>query len=250
MTEDTSKENTGRKRRILLAAMAIILILLILLLLKCCRNGGTLPPDDCVSDGIAEIESTGSSVLQGNSQQNNEAEQSSIAECSLAEEPVQSALEETTEKAPVKQPSTNSGSNSSKPSTNEKTPGTDSSGTPQGNDSVPSVSPGTDKSKPETTQPTNPAPAAPSNPKPEPKGHYEKVWVVDQAAWDEDVYEEWGVTICKTCGADITSKIAEHGMDHMDAGENFSYYNDTIRIKTGTIHHDEIGHYEDVWISE
>lgn len=30
-------------------------------------------------------------------------------------------------------------------------------------------------------------------------------------------------TVCNTCGADITHKIAEHGPTHMDIGENFSY---------------------------
>lgn len=30
-------------------------------------------------------------------------------------------------------------------------------------------------------------------------------------------------TVCNTCGADITYKIAEHGPTHMDIGENFSY---------------------------
>ena len=32
-----------------------------------------------------------------------------------------------------------------------------------------------------------------------------------------------GRTVCNTCGADITHRIAEHGPTHMDIGENFSY---------------------------
>lgn len=89
---------------------------------------------------------------------------------------------------------------------------------------------------------------------------YEQQWVVDQAAWDETVsepiYEEVSRAICNGCGADITDCIDEHGYNAMMSG-NMScgaYHVVTETIQTGTntytIHHDEIGHYENVLVQE
>lgn len=111
-------------------------------------------------------------------------------------------------------------------------------------------------------QPVQEQPAEPE-PEPQPVWHeavYEQQWVVDQAAWDETVsepiYEEVSRAICNGCGADITDCIDEHGYNAMMSG-NMScgaYHVVTETIQTGTntytIHHDEIGHYENVLVQE
>jgi hypothetical protein len=91
----------------------------------------------------------------------------------------------------------------------------------------------------------------------------ESVYVVDQAAYEEPVYEEvpvyetYGVEICGVCGAELYSaeEVSAHSETHIDweTLENpFYYYTDwrkrqvgTERVQTGTIHHDEEGHYEE-----
>ena len=77
----------------------------------------------------------------------------------------------------------------------------------------------------------------------------EKVWVVDEEGytWQCPIYgEPYGVTICNTCGADITNNCAEHGKQHMLNGENSSYHDemreDIIGYETETV--PEKGHYE------
>ena len=88
----------------------------------------------------------------------------------------------------------------------------------------------------------------------------QQVWIVDQAAWDEPVYEErpvyetYGVDICNVCGADCTGNIGGHGETHIDwdTMENpFSYHYEerqrqvgTETVQVGTTHHEEVGHWE------
>lgn len=93
----------------------------------------------------------------------------------------------------------------------------------------------------------------------EEKGHWEDTyesqevktgtrWVVDQAAWDEDVYET------------ITVWYTSDGMRFTDPNELDSYMYEQLlndnylssgvvseEVWTGTVHHDEVGHYEDVY---
>ena len=63
-----------------------------------------------------------------------------------------------------------------------------------------------------------------------------------RAVWDEDVYErKW---VCGNCGfyADTYDEIVVHSnKTHHSWG--------TGNVKTGTIHHDEIGHYETVVVN-
>ena len=65
---------------------------------------------------------------------------------------------------------------------------------------------------------------APTPPQPEPTPDTSTVEDED----DEIIVDPYadctlvGRTVCNTCGADITHKIAEHGMSHSDE-ENFSY---------------------------
>lgn len=91
-------------------------------------------------------------------------------------------------------------------------------------------------------------------PVPTKKGHYEKVWVVDRQAEIvvEDVFEEHGVTICNTCGMDITKNLDDHAKKHIFADENFSYHDEVIRKKIGTKTTEipEKGHWEKVWVED
>ncbi|WP_288162699.1 hypothetical protein [Dubosiella newyorkensis] len=66
------------------------------------------------------------------------------------------------------------------------------------------------------------------------KGHNEQ-YVVKEA-WTESVpiYEEVALTICNTCGADITGKVNPHIEAHMLNGENGSYRTEWKTIQTGT----------------
>ncbi len=118
------------------------------------------------------------------------------------------------------------------------------------------------ESKPAQSEPVQSEPA-PSKPQAESKPAHthnwqpqystESTYVVDQAAWDETVsepvYETIDKTICNTCGVDITGQIDDHVYNHMVNGENGSYRVESETIQTGTntytIHHDEVGHYED-----
>lgn len=72
----------------------------------------------------------------------------------------------------------------------------------------------------------------------------ENVWVVDQPATTEPVYETHDVTICNTCGADITDCVSDHGYNHMINGENASYHNEWREIQVGTKTIPEKGHWE------
>lgn len=106
-------------------------------------------------------------------------------------------------------------------------------------------------------------PEKPSQPEKQPVWHdpvYEKRWVVDQAAWDEivsePIYEMVEKSICNGCGADITGNPWGHIDAALDAG-NFNcggyhseWQQEQIGTNTHTIHHDEIGHWEDVLVQE
>lgn len=78
----------------------------------------------------------------------------------------------------------------------------------------------------------------------------EQVWVVDSAAWDEQVpvYGQEEHTICNTCGADITGNVDAHAKQHHAAGEHMGWHSECVSVITGydTVHHDETGHYETV----
>ena len=75
-------------------------------------------------------------------------------------------------------------------------------------------------STPEPEEPEEPAESVDNTPvaTPEPEEE-EDVIIVDPYEGCTMVCR----TVCNTCGADITYKIAEHGPLHMDNGENFSY---------------------------
>ena len=108
-----------------------------------------------------------------------------------------------------------------------------------------------------------PQPEKPSQSEKQPVWHdpvYEKKWVVDQAAWDETVsepiYEMVEKAICNGCGADITNNIDGHIYSALESG-NYNcggWHSEWIQEQTGTnthtIHHDEVGHWEEVLVQE
>lgn len=107
------------------------------------------------------------------------------------------------------------------------------------------VSAGATAQQPQTT-----APAAPA-----PQNHaplYWQQWVVDKAAWTEEqpVYETKILSICNTCGEDITGNTREHTKQHTLKEEGGSWHTEPRQVQTGTktIHHEEQGHYESVLI--
>ena len=71
---------------------------------------------------------------------------------------------------------------------------------------------------------------------------YAQVYVVDKAAHDEPVYEQKEISVCNTCGADVSGFAGQHLLDT----EHSSYKSATKMVQTGTKHYDEVGHYETV----
>ncbi len=103
---------------------------------------------------------------------------------------------------------------------------------------------------------TNTTPAQPETPaQPQPTIHqsiYRQQWVVDQAAWSEEVpvytTVEWAM--CTTCGADITGNTVAHMKEHALNGENGNWRSEFKKVQTGTktIFHEEQGHWESVLV--
>lgn len=88
------------------------------------------------------------------------------------------------------------------------------------------------------------------------EAQYETKWVVDQAAWDEQVprYEMVAHDICSTCGADLTgtdiaSHVYQHIIDGTDKGGHYTEWRNEI-VGYDTVHHDEVGHNEQVLVKE
>ena len=150
---------------------------------------------------------------------------------------------EKTKKEPKKGDSSSSSSNSGssyKPSKSDKS---DSS---SGSNKEDKSSSGSDSSG------SAPAPA------PKPSGHWEKVWVVDREAWEEEVKETKlvGYYVCNWpgCGFETTSdsKMGEHQKQHMMAGEGAGWHTEDREevVGTKTVHHDEEGHWTEVWMDD
>ena len=154
--------------------------------------------------------------------------------------------------------SNGSSGSTNKPASNSGSSGSSSQSKPSGGSSSnssqrkPSSGSGSSSSsKPAPAPATQPATKDPHEGKTWHDAEYktEKVWVVDEEGytWQCPIYgEPYGVTICNTCGADITNNCAEHGKQHMLNGENSSYHDemreDIIGYETETV--PEKGHYE------
>ncbi len=77
---------------------------------------------------------------------------------------------------------------------------------------------------------------------------YEQVWVVDEEAYDEEIWEMH--TCCTTCGYDFTID----GRGEIAIDEHFHEYPHdgwgSRMVLVDTIHHDEEGHYEQKLVTE
>lgn len=118
----------------------------------------------------------------------------------------------------------------------------------------PSGSGGSASSASATTPGGSPS-SGPSSPAPAPAAHahawvertheepvYDQRWVVDQAAWDEPIYETQYYCVCDD-GAEFLDPHAAS----MHVGETGGGYSTRQRqVQTGSVHHDEAGHYESV----
>ena len=101
-----------------------------------------------------------------------------------------------------------------------------------------------------TTQPD------PQPEQPQPTVHapiYKKQWVVDTAAWTEEVpvYEMIPVMICNDCGVHLNAgNCWEHIENHAMNGGKGSWTDTYEKQQTGTkqIYHEEVGHYENVLV--
>ena len=89
------------------------------------------------------------------------------------------------------------------------------------------------------------------------EAEYTTQWVVDQAAWDEQVprYESQIHNICDVCGADLTlngESPSAHGKQHAMAGEGAGHHTEVVQILVGydTVHHPEVGHNEQVLVKD
>ena len=122
----------------------------------------------------------------------------------------------------------------------------DSKSSASGSDSGKISSKGTSASA--TTGNNKPAAASNDNSS---KGHWEtkKVWVVDKAAYDEEVEELVGDGYeCPKCG-----KVFDYDSiwDHIDQ-EGISNFREHLTTKTTKVHHDEVGHWEEqqIWVED
>ena len=98
-----------------------------------------------------------------------------------------------------------------------------------------------------------------------------QVWVVDQAAWDEQVEIEPACdypitdvhTLCGACGFDFdangysNAEMSSHMEAHALAGESSRTYTAPVIVRYEhydaeyeTVHHDEVGHYESQLVKE
>lgn len=81
---------------------------------------------------------------------------------------------------------------------------------------------------------------------------YENVWVVDKAAWTEEVpkYESRLKWVCNQCGADCTSDPVGHisNPNSTCGGYHSEYYD--VQVGTTTINWPEEGHWEQKLVKE
>lgn len=81
-------------------------------------------------------------------------------------------------------------------------------------------------------------------------GHNEKVLVKE--AWTETipVYETVCLSICNTCGADITGNVREHVKKHTLAGEGGSHRTEYKKVQTGTKTINHPAEYTTKWVQD
>ena len=142
----------------------------------------------------------------------------------------------TTNQSANNQTGGNIAGNSGGGNTNNATGGTTNNGhTVGGNTNTTQPDP-----QPEQPQPTVHAPI------------YKQQWVVDTAAWTEEVpvYETKEIEICNYCKAEITGNAESHLYEHALNGIATGWHSEFRQIQTGTkqIYHEEVGHWENVLV--
>ena len=143
----------------------------------------------------------------------------------------------TTNQSANNQTGGNIAGNSGGGNTNNATGGTTNNGhTGGGNTNTTQPDP-----QPEQPQPTVHAPI------------YKQQWVVDTAAWTEEipVYATVEWSKCNNCGADITGNEAKHFKDSLLSGGQCGSWSSAFKqVQTGTkqIYHEEVGHWENVLV--
>lgn len=110
--------------------------------------------------------------------------------------------------------------------------------------------PASSSSRPEPKNESKPNASTPAQSAPQRKWveDTEQIWVVDKAAWTENVpvYSTVEVSICNICGQDVTGNTSAHAKAHMKAGEGSGHHSEVRREITGydTVSHAEEGHWE------
>ncbi len=215
-----------------------------LLALTACGNGSALT--ETASD-ISSFEETASAKSEVTSEAESDA---------IAEEPIGSAEQPTEEPADSTTNDTNADGQTNQNNNTTYTPPSNGNVNTGGNSGTTQM-PNIPQRPANPTIPTTPQPETPSvqHNIPAPQNHapiYKQQWVVDQAAWSEEVpiTEQKVISVCNTCGADITGFAGQHTREHTLAGEGGSYRTEVKQVQTGTrtIHHKEQGHYENVLI--
>ena len=217
-----------------LAALATVS----LLALTACGSGSALTETASDISSFEEASSAESEVTS-------EVESNVIAEEPIgsAEQPIEEPIDTTTN-------DTNAGGQTNQNNNTMHTPpsngNVNTGGNSGGNTNVGSGNTNTGTAtKPQQQQQTA------ASVQPQPTVHqpiYKQQWVVDQAAWSEEVpvWGNKGIMVCNTCGADISG----HAGEHLDETMHGGYHSENIKIQTGTrtIHHEEQGHYESVLV--
>ena len=230
-----------KKKRITLILAALTAISL-LITLTACGNGNSA--SETASD-VSSFEETASAESTLSSEMESEIN-SEIASEEPAENPEQGTEQPTEQQANTTTNNTNTGNNTT------YTPPSNGGGNSGSNTNTGGNGGNTNAgtaTKPQQQQQT----VAPTQPQPTVHAPiYRQQWVVDQAAWSEEVpvWGNKGITVCNTCGADISGFAVEHIKQHTLAGEGGSYHSETKKVQTGTktIYHDEVGHWESVLV--
>ncbi len=277
-TEKETKTMTNKKKIgiIAVATATVAAVIISMLCFSSCNNKTATATNDEVGTSVQTVTQVVTDA-QGNTHIEEETKVVEVKQTQPSEKSENSANNETksTEKTDNKPGNGNQSSSSGAVQTNNR-PGNSQSGgsssgsgqtskpSDQGGSSEQSKPSGSQSSQPQTTKPQPTTTADPHAGKTWHEAEYkevyhpaetEKVWIVDVPAdtWQRPIYgERYGVTICNTCGADITDCLDEHMHYHFENGENFSYHNEWREDIIGyeTVVEPEEGHYETKVIKE
>lgn len=265
-TNEPAEKKTNKKKIIGIVAVATVTVaaVIIAMLTACGNKQPTATADEVIGTSVQTVTQVVTDS-QGNTHIEEatkvvEVKQTQPAEKSekATEVNAQNAAKTDNKQNNVGQSNNNSNGNSNQNNNNNNNGGnsqTSKSNGSSGSTNKPASNSGSSgsssSSKPEPAPTPQPATKDPHEGKTWYDAEYktEKVWVVDEEGytWQCPIYgEPYGVTICNTCGADITNNCAEHGKQHMLNGENSSYHDemreDIIGYETETV--PEKGHYE------